>query len=742
MIVNALSIVIPAYNEADNILPLVERLHRALTFHDLEYEIIIIDDKSHDDTLMRAYALKKKYPIRIYRKDGEKGKAFSLLQGFTKAKYSVIAMIDADLQYPPENIPNMVRLLIDEKADVVVANRTTREENGVRVIISNLFQKIFSSWLHQIHVDAQSGLKVFKKKILREITLDPKPWTFDLDFLTQARDAGYRIVSYDIAFKERNAGSSKVEVLKASYEIGLEALKLKLRASKVYRQKEHEEDSSFYFNGIKYAHFNHLPMSETALLTLTPKQQKLLFAMISFFLLLFFMDWRSSTIVAIGGMIYFYFTDTLFNLFLVSRSLNEDRELTFPLSKLNALTDDELPPYTIFCPLYKEAHVLPQFIKAIKKLDYPKDKLQVLLLLEQDDKATIRDASKMDLPSYVEVKVVPNTLPKTKPKACNYGLLFATGEFSVIFDAEDVPDPLQLKKAVLAFRESDNHVVCVQAKLNFYNPHQNMLTRLFTAEYSLWFDLILPGLQSLEVPIPLGGTSNHFKTKYLRQLNGWDSFNVTEDCDLGLRLSSKGYKTVIIDSTTFEEGNSQLSNWINQRTRWLKGYMQTYLVHIRQTLHLLKRGKISLLAGIQMVVGGKIIALLVNPIMWLLSILYFSARSTLGPFIESLFPAQIFYFAVAALVIGNFLYLYYFMLAAAKTKRYDLVKYTLFMPVYWLMISLAAWNALVKLIFEPHYWFKTKHGLHLDKKDVDYTSAIIHHYSKPHLAKDEAINPG
>src|SRR5258708_6606643 len=194
-----------------------------------------------------------------------------------------------------------------------------------------------------------------------------------------------------------------------------------------------------------------------------------------------------------------------------------------------------------------------------------------MLLLEEDDKETIQKIKNYDLPSYFEIVIVPHSLPKTKPKACNYGLLHATGEYTVIFDAEDIPDPLQLKKAVIAFEKSGSQVVCIQAKLNFYNPTQSFFTKLFTAEYSLWFDLVLTGLQSIHAPIPFGGTSNHFRTKDLWLLKGWDSFNVTEDCDLGMRLVKQGYRTAVIDSITLEEANPAFNNWFWQRSRWIKG---------------------------------------------------------------------------------------------------------------------------------------------------------------------------
>jgi cellulose synthase/poly-beta-1,6-N-acetylglucosamine synthase-like glycosyltransferase len=210
------------------------------------------------------------------------------------------------------------------------------------------------------------------------------------------------------------------------------------------------------------------------------------------------------------------------------------------------------PAYTILCPLYHEKAVVSQFVNAMKALDYPADCLQVLFLTEEDDTET-RDALRaMTLPAGYEIVTVPQGTPKTKPRACNYGLQQATGEYVVIFDAEDVPDPLQLKKAVLAFASNPVNVACVQARLNFYNSNQSLLCKFFSIEYGLWFDLILPGLQRLGFSLPLGGTSNHFRIAALKALGGWDSYNVTEDCDLGLKLAKYNFKTIMLDSTTYE----------------------------------------------------------------------------------------------------------------------------------------------------------------------------------------------
>lgn len=423
-------------------------------------------------------------------------------------------------------------------------------------------------------------------------------------------------------------------------------------------------------------------------------------------------NWHIALILIVSILTILYFLDLVFNLSVILRSSAKATEIV--ISPEEIAERKTWPRYTIFCPLYKEAHILPQFIEAMTSLDYPKDKLEILIILEEDDQETIKIAEGMKLPKAFQIVVVPHSLPKTKPKACNHALDFATGKYAVIFDAEDIPAPDQLKKAVIAFEKADEKTICLQAKLNYYNPHQNLLTRLFTLEYSLWFEVILTGLQSFNGPIPLGGTSNHFRTEYLHELKGWDPFNVTEDADLGMRIAKGGYKTAIIDSVTMEEANSQLKNWFKQRSRWIKGYMQTYLVHMQTASDF----SFSDFVIFQLVVGGKILSALINPIMWLMTIGYFVSRATFGGFISSLYIGPILYIGGFTLIIGNFIYAYIFMIGVAERKQWSLVKYGLLSPFYWLIISFAAYYALAELIIRPSHWHKTKHGLHLRAQTI------------------------
>ncbi|MEK7276493.1 MAG: glycosyltransferase family 2 protein, partial [Chloroflexota bacterium] len=337
------------------------------------------------------------------------------------------------------------------------------------------------------------------------------------------------------------------------------------------------------------------------------------------------------------------------------RGANINLTIDVTAEDLTQVADADLPIYTILVPLYQEFEVLPQLVRSIDSMDYPKSKLDVKLLLEENDRQTIDAAVAMRPPSYFEFVIVPDSMPRTKPKACNYGLVSARGTYTVIFDAEDRPDQDQLKKAVVAFRKAPGDVACLQAKLNYFNRNQNLLTRWFTTEYSTWFDLILPGLDNTNAPIPLGGTSNHFYTEKLRELGGWDPYNVTEDADLGIRMFKHGYRTAIIDSTTYEEANSEWRNWIRQRSRWVKGYMQTWLVHMRHPIQLLLSLGINAFASFHLTVGGTPLVFLLNPIYWTITSLWFLQKWDVIP---PLFPGPVYVLSAINLIVGNFIFVY------------------------------------------------------------------------------------
>jgi cellulose synthase/poly-beta-1,6-N-acetylglucosamine synthase-like glycosyltransferase len=363
--------------------------------------------------------------------------------------------------------------------------------------------------------------------------------------------------------------------------------------------------------------------------------------------------------------------------------------------------EGELPVYTILVPLYREANVLPRLARALLLLDYPKDRLDIKLIVEDDDAETAAVADMLVGRGPFDVVRVPYIQPRTKPKACNFALHFARGEFTVIFDAEDRPERDQLKKAVAAFRHRAGNIVCLQARLNFYNADECWLTRLFALDYALWFQALLPGLDRIGVPMPLGGTSNHFRTATLRELGGWDAFNVTEDADLGIRIAQLGGRVAMLDSTTFEEAPTELGVWLKQRSRWLKGYMQTWLVHTRRPFALVRRAGLGGFLAFHLFIGGSVAASLANPLLWAMFGVSLTGRGAHGTAL----------IALTGLVGGNTVLTLLSTLGPLNRGWRDLAPYGLTVTLYWALISCAAWRGLAQLITNPFHWEKTAHGL-------------------------------
>ena len=412
---------------------------------------------------------------------------------------------------------------------------------------------------------------------------------------------------------------------------------------------------------------------------------------------------------AVGAATIVYIAVIAFRLFLVVAA-QEAPVMRFSRAQLRMVAATGLPVYSILVPLYREAKVLPALMAKLSGLSYPPDRLQVLLLIEEDDQVTRAALDRLSLDDRFERVLIPPRGPRTKPKACNVGLVHARGEFCVIYDAEDRPEPDQLLKAVAAFRSLPSWVVCVQAELQYWNPWTNWLTRCFAAEYALNFSLVLRGLDRFHVPIPLGGTSNHFRLDALRDLGAWDPYNVTEDADLGMRIARRGWAVRMIVSVTEEEANSKVGNWIRQRSRWIKGYYQTWLVHMRSPWQLFRDLGLRQFLAFQLTLGFSSLTGLLNPIFWALACLYLIS----GPAdIRPLFPAPILYLGVLAMLIGNLLMMQSMMAGCMDRGLYGAVRSMLSIPLYWGLMSVAAYKALFQLLrpSRRHYWELTQHGL-------------------------------
>ncbi len=374
------------------------------------------------------------------------------------------------------------------------------------------------------------------------------------------------------------------------------------------------------------------------------------------------------------------------------------------------LDDRHLPVYSLLIPLYKEAASVPRLVAAMRALDYPPEKLDIKLVVEADDRQTREAIAAVGLPAHMEEVVVADVGPRTKPKALNAALAFARGSYVAVFDAEDQPEEDQLRRALAAFRAGGPRVACVQARLCVDNGAECWISGHFAAEYAGQFDVLLPALSALNMPILLGGTSNHFRRDILEELGGWDPFNVTEDAELGIRLSRAGWRTEVIASSTFEEAPVTLKAWLGQRTRWLKGWAQTLLVHGRHPGALLADLGWGGTAAVLVLTAGPFASTLLHPIC--VGLLFWHlARGDFWDPGSNWVEVGISALTYVTLVVGYgsaALTLHTGLRRRGMALRAGLL---LSFPFYWLLLSLAAWRAVTDLVRRPHHWEKTAHGI-------------------------------
>jgi glycosyltransferase XagB len=373
------------------------------------------------------------------------------------------------------------------------------------------------------------------------------------------------------------------------------------------------------------------------------------------------------------------------------------------------LTDDNLPVYSVIVPLCREAAVLEQLLSALDALDYPRAKLDIKIVVEPDDAETRDALAKTSLPPHIQIVVMPFGLPRTKPRALNAGLSEATGSLVTIFDAEDIPDPGQLRDAANHFASRDAELGCLQARLVIDNGEDNWLTRCFALEYAGLFDVINPGLLRRGMPILLGGTSNHFRMSAVRSVGGWDAWNVTEDADLGIRLVRAGYRIEDLPSVTFEEAPATFALWFRQRARWMKGYMQTIATHSDRPFGFLRdTGPAAALVFMALSLGTVISALgypvfLSALVMWALGFIEFDQSTWHG---QALSGTALFVFLAgfAAMILPA-------AFGAMRRKSINLMLGLPVLPLYYGLVSLAAWRAIFDCVVLPFHWNKTEHGL-------------------------------
>lgn len=367
-----------------------------------------------------------------------------------------------------------------------------------------------------------------------------------------------------------------------------------------------------------------------------------------------------------------------------------------------------LPKISILVPLFHERDIAGALVKRLARLSYPRELLEICLVVEADDTVTQEALTHGGLPRWMRVIRVPMGGVQTKPRALNYALDFTSGSLVGVYDAEDAPDPDQLHHVAKKFAHGGSDLACVQGVLSFYNAQTNWLSRCFFFEYAGWFRVMLPGLQKLGFAIPLGGTTLFFRRDLLLKLGAWDAHNVTEDADLGMRLARRGYRCEMIETVTHEEANSKVWPWIKQRSRWLKGYAVTWCVHMRRPRQLWRELGPRKFAGFQLLFLSTLTSFFLAPILWwsLLTFLFGWPNPIFDPMPKPLVVASSAFFFAAELIT-----LAVFVTAVSKIEKRPRIGWVLTLPLYFIFGTLAAYKGLSELLFNPFYWDKTEHGM-------------------------------
>ncbi len=367
-----------------------------------------------------------------------------------------------------------------------------------------------------------------------------------------------------------------------------------------------------------------------------------------------------------------------------------------------------LPKVSVMVPLYREKEIANALIKRLEKLTYPKHLLEVLLVLEAKDQLTWETLARTDLPTWMTVIKVPDDGSiTTKPRALNYAFDFCQGEIVGVWDAEDAPEPRQIEKVVSRFAKAPANVACLQGMLDYYNARSNWIARCFTIEYATWWRIIMPGMASIGFIIPLGGTTLFFRRHVLEDLGLWDAHNVTEDADLGVRLARAGYVTDILPTVTMEEANCRALPWIRQRSRWLKGFMITYLVHMRQPLQLLADVGLQRFLGLQIIFLATFSQFAALPLLWL----FWMPATGFPAAFSAMFGWQAHALLATLFLTAEFMNCLIGMVAVSGSRHRHLLVWVLTMPIYFTLGAVAAYKALFEMIMTPFYWDKTHHGV-------------------------------
>ncbi|SMO32018.1 Glycosyltransferase, catalytic subunit of cellulose synthase and poly-beta-1,6-N-acetylglucosamine synthase [Paracoccus laeviglucosivorans] len=370
-----------------------------------------------------------------------------------------------------------------------------------------------------------------------------------------------------------------------------------------------------------------------------------------------------------------------------------------------------LPVISVMVPMFAEADIADRLIGRLSRLDYPRELMDILIVVEESDHITCAALATARLPRWIRVVKVPDGPVRTKPRALNYALNFCRGQIIGVWDAEDRPEPDQLHKVARGFQQAAPDVACLQGVLDYYNPRSNWLARVFTIEYAAWFRATLAGAAALDLVVPLGGTTLFFRREILENIGAWDAWNVTEDADLGVRLTRHGYRTQMLDTVTHEEANCRLIPWVKQRSRWLKGFMMTWGVHMRDPVALWRDLGPRRFLALQVQLAASVSQYLLAPVLWSFWLLTLGLPHPMREMLTGQMGGNAIPLLFTVFLASELLNWSVALWAVRGQGHRHLMPWVPTLHLYFPLGCLAAWKAVYEVVMKPFYWDKTQHGL-------------------------------
>jgi cellulose synthase/poly-beta-1,6-N-acetylglucosamine synthase-like glycosyltransferase len=706
------SVIVPCANDRRWLPGCFERVTEALRGTEFAYEILVVDDRSKDGSADYVRSVEGAMPVRLIEKKGAKGRAMSIKEGLDAATGGLVVLLDPDLRCPPDEFVTMLRTLAS-KDDVVVANRKTYPFFAY-ALFSRAYRWLIGRVLLSVEADVRSGLKMFRRALMHDLRFVPEfdpRIGFDAFLLYHAKRAGWTVETVAVAYTRPMFHHGVWGAIASRADLVWGAVSLRMsHVSRWFFPFLYPPQPQEYFEA-GFTNINDylfLAPEQSAKGHLTREVY-----MLVFYVFLFFFLWFGLIELATGRTFAwsFFFHIAVIQIVLIAFKLYVVW-ITFrlPPQPPRMLTPEEmgeLPTISVILPVYKEKEIISQLCGRMEEMRYPPEKLDIIFIFEDGDGETIRAFQEHPKPAHFKGLVSPNVQPKTKPKALNVALRETKGDLLVIFDAETLPEPDQFLKAVSAFR-MDPTLDYIHCRIDVYNANANWISKSYAAEFAFFYNFFLPGLATVHSPTPISGHSVYFRREQLIKVGGWDAYNLAEDCDIGIRMFRKGYKNAtVLDSYSWEQSTTTISDWLRQRTRWMQGFVQTSMVNLRFPALLWKDlGGLRNMLMFMFHVPGGVFLNGINLVQWsMLGFWYF----TRDPHIQTIFTDVLLYISVASFMVANMAFTYFNLLGLFYRRYFSIVPYALFSFFYWLMLSFATARAILRFFRQESTWDKTNH---------------------------------